>query len=296
MKGQMAKLGAKWNTKLEIASRDNEYQQQRIRAQELQQARTPTALVPASAPVSTFSWKELETRFRDNQAKTTPSQDVFASWTRTEGSAGFVKEEWELRGPAFWWSEFVELASIAAQKLGNAPGENAYKNWLEQLGKWMQKRGLDRDKNVGWCPDGSESKGTTRHMFTQKIAGLSADFCLHLSPRESTVSPPLERFATGDSSAATADAGKEGHESLQNPIPGSATQRALAKTQMREALLKRIQGAPMGTTFKYADAATIFDVSEKTVRNWLDEGKLDKGAKRGTVTAESIKRRLGILI
>jgi transposase len=49
----------------------------------------------------------------------------------------------------------------------------------------------------------------------------------------------------------------------------------------------------MGTTFRYADAATIFDVSEKTIRNWLDEGKLDKGAKRGNITAESVKRRLG---
>jgi hypothetical protein len=61
------------------------------------------------------------------QAKTTPSQDVFASWTRKEWNSGFVDEEWELRGPAFWWSEYVELAAIAARKLGYAPAENAYK-------------------------------------------------------------------------------------------------------------------------------------------------------------------------
>jgi hypothetical protein len=149
-----------------------------------------TSIEQTQEVASNFTWKELETRFRDVQARTTSSQDVFASWTRTERNTGFIEEEWELRGPAYWWSEFVELASIAAQKLGYAPDENAVKYWLGQVGKWMQKRGLEKDKNVGWCPDGSGSDGI-RYMYTQKIAGLSADFCLHLSPRESAVSPPL---------------------------------------------------------------------------------------------------------
>jgi hypothetical protein len=48
----------------------------------------------------------------------------------------------------------------------------------------MHQAGLDKDKNVGWCPDGSESEGgltcTTKHLFTKKIAELSAKFCLNL--------------------------------------------------------------------------------------------------------------------
>lgn len=60
----------------------------------------------------------------------------------------------------------------------------------------------------------------------------------------------------------------------------------------RESLLKRVQAAPTGATFKYEDAASVFGVTTRSIRNWIEEGKLSKAAKRGYVTAESIKRIL----
>ncbi len=96
MKREMARVRAKWNTKLEIATRDNEYRQQRSYALELRQARAQARQVPASSPndaptspenlvgkgrlqsqsermtleqvsaiALTFTWRELEDRFRD---------------------------------------------------------------------------------------------------------------------------------------------------------------------------------------------------------------------------------------
>jgi hypothetical protein len=79
---------------------------------------------------------------------------------------------------------------------------------------------------------------------------------------------------------------------VPNPPQGSQSEPEAAKTRAREALLKRVQGASIGSTFRLADVATIFDVSEKTIRTWLDEGKLTRGTRRGTVKTESIKSRL----
>ena len=63
-------------------------------------------------------------------------------------------------------------------------------------------------------------------------------------------------------------------------------------TSDRESILKRIKDAPDGFAFKYRDAACACDVCEKTIRNWIDEGVLNRGAKRGTVTAHSLKQKL----
>lgn len=84
---------------------------------------------------------------------------------------------------------------------------------------------------------------------------------------------------------------------LKAEIPPAATQPSddsarSSESVRQEALLKRLQSALPGAMFKYADAACIFEVTPRTIRNWIDEGKLDEGAKRGYVTAASIKRNL----
>jgi hypothetical protein len=64
----------------------------------------------------------------------------------------------------------------------------------------MQQAGLDKDKNVAWLPTGTVNEwgkiGTTQGLFTERIAELSARFCVDLMARgtpESSVSPPSQR-------------------------------------------------------------------------------------------------------
>jgi len=139
--------------------------------------------VPAIA--STFTWKELETRFRDVQAKLTPSQRVVAQSVRIEwDSTSSVCEEWHVSGYRPYQMEFENLASIAARKLGYLLGEDVFKDWLGRVREWMQEAGLDREKNVAWYPSGRVTEhgvsGTTRGMYTEWIAELSAMFCTKL--------------------------------------------------------------------------------------------------------------------
>jgi hypothetical protein len=194
----MGKLIAEWNTRLEIDTRDNDYQQQRIRAQELQQARTPTALVPASRPevASIFTWKELENRFQKFQTKAT-GQKFSADFIRTDWESGDVSEEWFVGGNPACRKEFEHLASISARKLGCTRTEGANEYWLDRVWEWMQQAGLDKDKNVAWLSTGTVVQagltGTTQGLFTEKIAELSAMFCVELIARgtpESAISPP----------------------------------------------------------------------------------------------------------
>lgn len=65
-----------------------------------------------------------------------------------------------------------------------------------------------------------------------------------------------------------------------------------AKVAKESALLDRIRTMPAESTISYKETAVIFNISTKTVRNWIEEGKLDQGAKRSRVTVESIRRRL----
>lgn len=65
-----------------------------------------------------------------------------------------------------------------------------------------------------------------------------------------------------------------------------------AQAEERAALIEGVNKAKAGATLPYAEAALIFEVSVRTIRNWLDEGRLNRGEKRGTITAASIRRRL----
>lgn len=74
------------------------------------------------------------------------------------------------------------------------------------------------------------------------------------------------------------------------PPPQSGSQNL--SMERREALVKRIMAAPSGMTFSYQDAADALGMSTRGIRNWIDEGKLEKGKKRSTVKADSLKQTL----
>jgi hypothetical protein len=238
MKREMDKLRAKWNTKLEIATRDNEYQQQRIRSERQQQKSKSTAPLPTNAasdlpqlPVnvaaevtphsgsalmptvqirsiaSSFNWKELENRFREIQAKPSVHERFRAEFTRTEWDGGSITEEWMMRGDVVCRTEFERLASIAARKLGYEASEDALRYWLERLREWLCRTGLDKDSDMAWCPTGSgHIKGsfyTTSHFNTERIAEMSAMFCVELMAHgapECAILPPLEQLEGGGGS------------------------------------------------------------------------------------------------
>jgi hypothetical protein len=179
MNREMDGLRAKWNTILEIATRDAE-NQERLKGQ------TPvlSGSLPRSGGVdSIFTWRELEIRFRDLHSKTL-GQSVSANFIRTVWDSGSVTEEWILGGNAVWRAEFEAVASIAARKLGWTQNEGANDYWLDRVREWMQQAGLDKDKRTAWLPTGtvveSGLSGRTGGLYTGKIAELSAMFCVHL--------------------------------------------------------------------------------------------------------------------
>jgi hypothetical protein len=196
MKREMDKIRAEWNTKLEIAASDCEHQRQRTQVQELLRARTSTAPLPAQIGAG-FSWKELETRFRDIQSKAPVRCKVSAWFTVTQSHSGSVTEEWRVEGNPACRVEFEQLTTIAARKLGYTTSENATKYWLGRVREWMQREKLDKSRDLAWLPTGYEDfegqRNTAQHLFTERIAELSALFCTELiaqgSP-ESVVLPP----------------------------------------------------------------------------------------------------------
>jgi len=164
---------------------------------------------------SSFNWKELENRFREIQAK--PSVREFrAEFTRTEWDSGSITEEWTIRGNTVCRTEFERLASIGARKLGYAGTEEAIKYWLERVREWLCRTGLDKVSDLVWCPTGSgHIKGsfyTTSHLNTERIAELSAMFCMELMAHgapECAILPPLEQLEGGDSKSRSGRATKK---------------------------------------------------------------------------------------
>jgi hypothetical protein len=242
MKREMDRLRAKWNTKLEIDTRNEEYRQAGIGPTKLLDGHTLTGLVPTPALTDTrelpqrqnwdnpphsnytvmplkqihaiafsFTWRELETRFREIQGKPSEQKKVSAEFTRTEWDSGTVSEEWNIRGDSVCRREFERLATIAARKLGHAGIENASNSWLDRIHRWLQWAGLDKDRNVTWCPTGSgcDEKGNykTSHLTTGRIAELSAMLCVELMAQgvpESGVAPHAIDAKTDDSQSKSA--------------------------------------------------------------------------------------------
>lgn len=235
MKRRMGRLRAEWNTKLEIATRDAENQERVARERESEQKalairdirerrffeeafgpRGPsTHSVPEAmsgtervgAVLSTFSWKELEPRFKDLQARA-PQRDCYAMVIRTEWHSGAISEEWIVGGTNLaCQKKFEHLASIAAQKLGHEPSDVTYKHWLGRIRAWMQEAGLDKDRNIAWHSIGDVTidgnTGKTNTLYTEQIAELSAMFCAHLmahGARESAASSTLKSSDTPENS------------------------------------------------------------------------------------------------
>jgi hypothetical protein len=175
---------------------------------------------------TSFNWKELENRFREIQAKPSVREPFRAEFTRTEWDSGSITEEWTMRGNAVCRTEFERLASIAARKLAYEASEDALRYWLERVREWLCRTGLDKDSNMAWCPTGNgHFQGnfyTTSHLNTERIAELSAMFCMELMAHgapECAVLPPIEQL--------------EGQSS--KPRSGRATKKtAQSKTQLHK--------------------------------------------------------------
>lgn len=292
MKREMWKLRAKWNTKLEIATRDAEYQRQRMISENLQQPSTMVERIPAQASpalqrrsealaeavpdssgellsmkqicavASSFTWRELESRFREIQSKQTASDKVSAELTRAEWDSGPITEEWGIRGDSVCRTEFERLASIAARKLGYAGRDEAANYWLRRVLESLQRAGLDKDKSVAWCPTGSrEFKGEsckTAFLFTDRIAEMSAMFCMELMAQgspESAVALPLERLEIVERQSKSGRAKRKSH----------TTKMQLHKTQVIfGAIQLRLKGQ------KYC--AALDDRKVSLPNQWIEEG------------------------
>ena len=224
---QMDQLIAGWNTKLEIATRDAENQERLKRGREFEQkvnanrdlrerllfersigprplSTPPDAHSDAAPRSSHFNWRELEIRFQEVQAKAPAQKSVCATVIRTEWNSGAVSEEWIISGDLALQKEFECLAAIAAQKLGYVPSDHAHKDWLGRLREWMERTGLDKDRKRAWLPTGSVNidgtVGTTMGLHSEKIAELSAKFCMYLIARgipESTIANRAETLEIG---------------------------------------------------------------------------------------------------
>lgn len=192
MKREMDRLRARWNTLLEIAARDAEHEQRREQEQASRfgspQAAAPTMAGPVVETFdSSFTWKELERRFREIQSRTSPDQNVTSVFFRTEWDSGSVEEEWVSSGNVALRKDVEYLGSIAARKLGTAPGNDPHKDWLDRIRVWVQQTGLDEDRNYSWPSFGSVTQngmiGKTESMSLENLAELSAKFCMNLIAR-----------------------------------------------------------------------------------------------------------------
>jgi hypothetical protein len=58
----------------------------------------------------------------------------------------------------------------------------------------------------------------------------------------------------------------------------------------REAIIKKVQNPQAYRILSIRDAATYFEVTPRTIHRWKDDGKLNNGGRRGSITIESIRR------
>jgi hypothetical protein len=220
----------------------------------------PTVQIRSIA--SSFSWKELENRFREIEAKPSGRERFRAEFTRTEWDSGSVTEEWMMRGNALCRTEFERLASIAARKLGYKTSEDALEYWLDRLREWLCRTGLDKDSDMAWCPTGSgHTKGsfyTTSHLNTERIAELSAMFCMELmayGAPECAILPPLEQSEGGGSKL----------------ILGRATKKPTqSKTQLRKTSV--IFGAIQSGLKAQKYCAALDERRLQLPIHWIEEG------------------------
>ncbi len=131
-------------------------------------------LEQVSAIALTFTWRELEDRFRDLQAKT--KGDRFsATFIRTEWDSGAITEDWIVGGSPGSRKVLEHLASIAVRKLGLCTHRRGGPHTENELGlrEWVGEEGMDKDKDFAWCPPGSVCEqgvktGTTKSLQTER--------------------------------------------------------------------------------------------------------------------------------
>jgi len=63
-----------------------------------------------------------------------------------------------------------------------------------------------------------------------------------------------------------------------------------ARQERRQAVIKKVRNPETFTVLTTGEAALYFEVNPRTVYRWLDDGKLRRGPRRGTITIESILR------
>ena len=210
---RMGQLKAAWSQKMEKESRDSDTRErvarERFARLPAPQVQSVPALMNRQADggptmltiervreiASTFTWKDLQSRFQEFQTKIGRTFSV--TFTRTEWESGDVSEQWIMGGDPATQKEFENLASVAARKLGYTSSKDANDYWLNQVREWMKRERLDKDKRLAWLPTGAVNHhgaiGTTQDLYTEKIGELSAMLCMELFANgtpESTVSQP----------------------------------------------------------------------------------------------------------
>ena len=210
---RMGQLKAAWSQKMEKESRDSDTRERvarerfaRLPAPQVQSApalmirqadggATMLTIERVREIASTFTWKDLQSRFQEFQTKIGRTFSV--TFTRTEWESGDVSERWMLGGSNALQKEFEHLASVAARKLAYSASKDANEYWLNRVREWMQGEGLDKDRRLAWLPTGDVYQdgrsGREQTFSTERIGEVSAMFCMDLFTRgvpESAVSLP----------------------------------------------------------------------------------------------------------
>ena len=186
---ELDRLASNWNRRVNVESRKSMYASRKAHMNRGAVLNSSASQAPeqSSAIASYFTWRELESRFRDIQTKAPSGQNVRAYFTRTEWDSGPASEEWIIGGNPASQKEFEHLATIAARKLGYAANDEAHKDWLGRVREWMEREGLDKDRKMAVRSAGTVTldgrTGKTWGLDSEKIADLSAMLCMKLMAR-----------------------------------------------------------------------------------------------------------------
>ncbi len=136
-----------------------------------------------------FSWKELEQRFRDLQAQM--GRNGLGAWrTTTRWEDGTTEVNWTLQGSKEYESHlsFQILATIGAQKLGFNRTERTHECWLNTLLEWVNTEGSLGERFTGQTTNSGRT-GKTSTLELDRVAEHSAIYCCELISRHSSEQP-----------------------------------------------------------------------------------------------------------
>jgi hypothetical protein len=216
---------------------------------------------------------DLETRFRTLQ----PPHDegLRANWISTAwneaGDKWYLSESNKRVHALFRWA--VEQAAL---RLGHKDAATALFFWLDLLRR-------DSPNFRAIKQSSRRRKGTTKHVEggeVYRVCEASADYCLKLeSATEPHGSAPTNKRGRHESTALPAGG--------ERPTAVDGSQQASRK----DAIEKKIRRDPKGCVTN-KEAAIYLGVVSKTIRSWkkgeVQSRCLKEGAKRGTVSSESI--------